>query len=104
MSQKAFRARQAMRIKELEERLQARGGGGRTGGGSENEWVTHLQDRNAALRDQLLQCHKKFTSLQVSMKALADATALALDIEGIDEVGEIRKIRCNCNAKFLFKC
>lgn len=80
MSQKVFRAKKAMRMKDLEERLQ---------GGSlpDKEWITQLQDRNASLRDQLLECHKKFTSLQVSIKSITDATALVLGIESIDSHG-----------------
>ncbi len=71
LSQKAFRARQAMRIKELEERLDSRPL-------SETGRVAELEDRNMLLRDQLLDCHKKLESLQVTLKALADSTASAL--------------------------
>lgn len=71
-----------MRMKELEDRLQ-------NGSYSDVEWVTHLQDQNSTLREQLLECHKKFTSLQVSMKALANASALALGIESLDGVNEV---------------
>ena len=74
LSQKAFRARQAMRIKELEEQL-----------GTESTpdaiQTAQLRDRNAALRNQLLDCHKKITSLQISMNMLAESTALALGLE-----------------------
>ena len=71
LSQKAFRARQAMRIKELEERLDSRPL-------SETGRVVELEDRNMFLRDQLLDCHKKLESLQVTLKALAESTANAL--------------------------
>jgi hypothetical protein len=74
-----------MRMKELEERLQ-------NGTYSDAEWVTHLQDQNAGLREQLLECHKKFTSLQVSMKALADASAMALGIESLNGTDEVRHL------------
>jgi hypothetical protein len=83
ISQKAFRARKAMRLKELEERLH-------DGISSDAEWKIYLQDQNAALREQLLECHKKFVSLQVSMKALVDASALALGIESLHDVKEVR--------------
>ncbi|KAL2433465.1 hypothetical protein ABEF95_001462 [Exophiala dermatitidis] len=81
ISQKAFRARQALRMKELEERLN-------TSSCGDTEWVTRLQNQNAALRDQLLDCHKKITSLQVSMQGLADASAIALGIERLDRISE----------------
>ncbi|KAI1613101.1 hypothetical protein EDD36DRAFT_465238 [Exophiala viscosa] len=81
ISQKAFRARQQMRMKELEDRLH-------NGSYSDAEWMTHLQDQNSSLREQLLECHKKFTSLQVSMKALANASALALGIDSLDGVND----------------
>ena len=71
LSQKAFRARQAMRIKELEDRLESRPL-------SEAGRVAELEDRNMFLRDQLLDCHKKLESLQVTLKALAESTANAL--------------------------
>lgn len=77
MSQRAFRARQAMRIQELEDRLE------RTSA-PDVEWVMQLQDQNAQLREQLLQVYKKATSMQISMKALADSAKQAL---GVDVVG-----------------
>lgn len=82
ISQKAFRARQAMRMKELEERI-------KSGSCTDAEWMTRLQDQNAALREQLLDCHKKVTSLQVSMQALANASAVALVMERVDSVNEV---------------
>ena len=82
MSQKAFRARQAMRIKELEEQLHLEEE-------PHSEKAARLQKQNVALREQLLECHKKLTSLQVSIKLLSDATAQALGINNIDHVNEV---------------
>ncbi len=73
LSQKAFRARQAMRIKELEQRLETRPV-------SETERIAELEDRNAFLASRLFYCHKKLESLQVTIKALSDSTAEALDM------------------------
>jgi hypothetical protein len=80
LSQQAFRARQAMRIKELEERLDQEPI-------SDAARTAQLQDMNAILRKQLLDCHKKVCSLQISMKTLATATALALGLDAPDDVG-----------------
>lgn len=76
MSQRAFRARQAMRIQELEERLDQTTT-------PDLAWATQLQDQNALLREQLLAIHKKAIGMQISLKALADSAARAL---GIDQV------------------
>ena len=73
LSQKAFRARQAMRIKELEQRLETRPV-------SETQRISELEDRNAFLANRLFECHKKLESLQVTIKALSDSTAEALDM------------------------
>lgn len=86
ISQKAFRARRAMRIQELEERLHS-------DTYSDAECVKHLQNQNSALREQLLDCHKKLTSLQVSMRTLAHATALTLGIDSLDGINEVRENR-----------
>jgi hypothetical protein len=80
LSQQAFRARQAMRIKELEERLGQEPM-------SEAARTKQLQDTNATLRKQLLDCHKKFCSLQISMKTLAATTAVALGLDPLEDVG-----------------
>ena len=74
LSQKAFRARQSMRIKELEERLGSNPV-------SESKRIAELEERNKSLRDQLLECHKKLESLQVTLKALADSAATTLGME-----------------------
>ena len=74
LSQKAYRARQCMRIKELEEKLDSRPL-------SENSRVLELEKQNAFLRERLLNCHKKLESLQVTLRALSDATANAVGIE-----------------------
>ncbi|KXS94908.1 hypothetical protein AC578_7660 [Pseudocercospora eumusae] len=74
MSQRAFRARQAMRIQELEERLEQLPA-------PDAAYVTQLQDQNALLREQLLSVHKKAIGIQISLKALADAAARALGID-----------------------
>jgi hypothetical protein len=79
LSQQAFRARQAMRIKELEERLGQEPN-------SDGAKTAQLMDVNATLRKQLLDCHKKVCSLQISMKTLATATALALGLENPEDV------------------
>ncbi|KIY02186.1 uncharacterized protein Z520_02324 [Fonsecaea multimorphosa CBS 102226] len=73
LSQKAFRARQAMRIKELEDRLESRPS-------SETERIAELEERNAFLASRLFECHKKLESLQVTIKTLSEATAEALDM------------------------
>ncbi|OAP56165.1 hypothetical protein AYL99_09344 [Fonsecaea erecta] len=73
LSQKAFRARQAMRIKELEDRLESRPS-------SKTERIAELEERNAFLANRLFECHKKLESLQVTIKALSETTAEALDM------------------------
>ncbi|OAL39877.1 hypothetical protein AYO20_00789 [Fonsecaea nubica] len=73
LSQKAFRARQAMRIKELEDRLESRPS-------SETARIAELEERNAFLANRLFECHKKLESLQVTIRALSEATAEALDM------------------------
>ena len=73
LSQKAFRARQAIRIKELEQRLKSRPV-------SETERVSELEDRNAFLCNRLFESHKKIASLQVTLKALMDSIAETLDL------------------------
>ncbi|KIW19414.1 hypothetical protein PV08_03709 [Exophiala spinifera] len=73
LSQKAFRARQAMRIKELEQRLENLPE-------SESERVSKLEEQNTLLRQRLFDNHKKMESLQVSLKALIDSTAKYLDL------------------------
>ena len=80
LSQKAFRARQTMRMKELEERLNLEPN-------SDDTRTAKLQDQNVALRNQLLDCHKKITSLQISINTLAKSTAQALGLETSDDVG-----------------
>jgi hypothetical protein len=82
ISQKAFRARRAMRMRDLEERSQ-------TGPCSDAERVKQLQDQNVELREHLLECHQKFNSLQVSLNALARSSALVLGISNIDHVDEV---------------
>jgi len=74
LSQQAYRARQCMRIKELEERLDNRPV-------SENRRVQELEEQNIALRDHLLTCHKKLESFQVTLRAISDSTAHAVGIE-----------------------
>jgi hypothetical protein len=76
LSQRAFRARQAMRIKELEQRLDNdnRPLSGETGR------VRELEEQNTMLRNQLLACNKKLESLQITLKALAESTASVLDM------------------------
>jgi hypothetical protein len=74
LSQQAYRARQCMRIKELEERLSGHSQG-------ESARIKEIEEQNRQLRDQLLSCHKKLESLSLSMKALADCAAKSLGIE-----------------------
>ena len=74
LSQKAYRARQCMRIRELEERLDSRPL-------SEKSRVHDLEQQNGFLRDQLLICHKKLESLQVTLCAISDSTASAIGME-----------------------
>jgi hypothetical protein len=68
-----------MRIKELEERLGQEPI-------SDAARTAELQDINATLRKQLLDCHKKVCSLQISMKTLAETTALALGLDVSEDV------------------
>lgn len=79
ISQQAFRARQNLRVQELEERLQdmTRPDAAR---------MAQLQDQNAALRNQLLECHGKLTSFQISIQELERATAQALGIASNEQV------------------
>lgn len=68
-----------MRIKELEDRL-----------GQDSTSVAHtaqLQDANATLRNQMLDIHKKMSSLQISLKSLTTTTALALGLDDCETVG-----------------
>jgi hypothetical protein len=78
ISQQAFRARQGLRIQELEERLQdlTKPDAARIG---------ELQDQNTVLRNQLFECHKKLTSFEISLNELKTATALALGISSSDD-------------------
>lgn len=77
MSQRAFRARQTLRIQELEKRLDEQALP------DESTLVVQLQDDNARLREQLLGIHKKAQSLQISLRGLAEEAARAL---GLDQV------------------
>ncbi|KAF2482907.1 hypothetical protein BDY17DRAFT_138062 [Neohortaea acidophila] len=85
MSQRAFRARQTLRIQELEKRLDEQALP------DESTLVVQLQDDNARLREQLLGVHKKAHSLQISLRGLAEEAARALgldqDISSIDRTG-----------------
>ncbi|RFU28417.1 hypothetical protein B7463_g7916, partial [Scytalidium lignicola] len=74
LSQRAFRARQSVYIKELEERL-------RWATKSESDLNTNLEESNKQLRLQLLDCHKKLESLQVTLKAISDSVATTVGIE-----------------------
>lgn len=60
-----------MRIKELEQRLEARP--------ATESRITKLEDRNAFLCSQLLENHKKMTSLHFTLKALVDSSAKILE-------------------------
>lgn len=71
LSQKAFRARQSIRIKELEDILATRPL-------SETDRITELEGRIQSLLDQLMMYHKKLESMQISLKTLTDATAVSL--------------------------
>lgn len=79
ISQKAFRTRQALRIKELEERLGQEPAQG-------DDRTAQLYDVNNTLRMQLLECHKKLSSLQISMNTLATSTASVLGLDTSQEV------------------
>lgn len=84
LSQKAFRARQALRIKELEQRLENLPE-------SESERVSQLEEHNTLLRQRLFDNHKKMESLQVSLKALIDSTAKYLDLMVSDSQNRTKK-------------
>ncbi|KAF7855978.1 hypothetical protein EAF04_009934 [Stromatinia cepivora] len=74
LSQKAFRARQSLYIKDLEKKLE-------WASKPESDQNAKLEETNKTLRGQLLDCHKKLESFQVTLKALADSVAYALGIE-----------------------
>ncbi|CAD6448897.1 89d52f6e-f3f9-4d68-8fd5-e716f47ad544 [Sclerotinia trifoliorum] len=74
LSQKAFRARQSLYIKDLEKKLE-------WASKPESDQNAKLEETNKTLRSQLLDCHKKLESFQVTLKALADSVAYALGIE-----------------------
>ncbi|TGO48233.1 hypothetical protein BCON_0246g00010 [Botryotinia convoluta] len=74
LSQKAFRARQSLYIKDLEKKLE-------WASKPESDQNAKLEETNSILRGQLLDCHKKLESFQVTLKALADSVAYALGIE-----------------------
>ncbi|KAL2222415.1 hypothetical protein M432DRAFT_226329 [Thermoascus aurantiacus ATCC 26904] len=75
LSQKAFRARQSLYIKELEKRLEW----SKKSGVEPN---AELEEANRELRARLLDCYKKLESMQVTLKTLSDSVAIALGIEG----------------------
>lgn len=79
VSQQAFRARQSLRVQELEEQLEYLKS-------PEAARVAQLQEQNVALRDQLLACHKKLTSFEISIQQLRKETAQVLGIESIAAV------------------
>lgn len=60
-----------MRIKELEQRLEARP--------ATETQITALEDRNAFLCNQLLENHKKMISIHFSLKTLIDSSAKILE-------------------------
>jgi hypothetical protein len=71
--QQAFRARQSMRVKELEERI-----------GPEpdtNSKKAELESSNATLREDLLKCYKKIQSFHITAKSLATTLAVILGIK-----------------------
>ncbi|KAI9642123.1 hypothetical protein NHQ30_008924 [Ciborinia camelliae] len=74
LSQKAFRARQSLYIKDLEKKLE-------WASKPESDQNAKLEETNKTLRSQLLDCHKKLESFQVTLKALADSVAYSLGIE-----------------------
>ncbi|KAK6603668.1 bZIP transcription factor [Botrytis cinerea] len=74
LSQKAFRARQSLYIKDLEKKLE-------WASKPESDQNAKLEETNSVLRGQLLDCHKKLESFQVTLKALADSVAYSLGIE-----------------------
>lgn len=74
LSQKAFRARQSLYIKELEKRLEW----SKKSGVEPN---AELEEANRELRARLLDCYKKLESMQVTLKTLSDSVAIALGIE-----------------------
>jgi hypothetical protein len=71
LSQKAFRARQNLRIKELESRVAS-------GPVCETQRVAELEERNRVLYGQLLSCHKKLESMQVTLQSFTESTAAVL--------------------------
>ncbi|KAL2421665.1 hypothetical protein ABEF95_008421 [Exophiala dermatitidis] len=85
ISQQAFRARQSLKVQELEERLQdmMRPDAAR---------MAELQDQNTALRDQLLECHKKLTSFEVSIQDLKRQTVQVLGIVNTGDTSTVPEV------------
>jgi hypothetical protein len=71
LSQKAFRARQNLRIKELESQVASKPV-------CEIQRVAELEERNRVLFGQLLSCHKKLESMQVTLQGFTESTAALL--------------------------
>lgn len=71
LSQKAFRARQNLRIKELEDLLAK-------DPLNETQRIADLESRNNALMEQLLSCHKKMESMQITLQTFTESTAALL--------------------------
>lgn len=82
VSQQAFRARQTLRVQELEEQLEYLRS-------PEAARAAQLQAQNNILRDELLECYAKLGSLEISLRQLKDKTARALGIEANQPVSYI---------------
>jgi hypothetical protein len=74
LSQRAFRARQSVYIKELEEKL-------KWASKPDYDINTRLEEENKKLRSQLLDCQKKLDSLIVSMELVSKSLTKATNIE-----------------------
>jgi hypothetical protein len=75
ISQRVSRARKNMRMREMEELLE------HGAGTPASVQTVQLLQQNAAMRAQLLDCHRRLTSLQISVEQLASTTARALGID-----------------------
>jgi hypothetical protein len=75
LSQKAFRAKQNLRIKELESRVA-------NGPVCETQRVAELEERNKVLFAQLLSCHRKLENVQITLQSFTESTAALLGMSG----------------------
>lgn len=81
VAQKAYRARQTLYIKELEEKLARQSI-------PETERISRLEDSNRLYRDRLLDSYKKLESISISLQVVLESVGSALDIRVSSEEPE----------------